>query len=141
MPQRTNLARLGPSAPFGQVALGQYRACQGDLPGLHAQESRLLLEDVRRLTRSEKRKARNRPQRSYGKFDIDAPYINTSKYIGAAIVPRTIYDSFAFVTREHLSHRMWIFSVFHLTSWSFTCLLYTSPSPRDGLLSRMPSSA
>ena len=24
---------------------------------------------------------------------------------------------------------------------SSTCLLYTSPSPRDGLLSRMPSSA
>ena len=24
---------------------------------------------------------------------------------------------------------------------SFLCLLYTSPSPRDGLLSRMPSSA
>ena len=24
---------------------------------------------------------------------------------------------------------------------TFTCLLYTSPSPRDGLLSRMPSSA
>ena len=34
-----------------------------------------------------------------------------------------------------------------LESWhgdegmSYTCLLYTSPSPRDGLLSRMPSSA
>ena len=26
-------------------------------------------------------------------------------------------------------------------SEGFTCLLYTSPSPRDGLLSRMPSSA
>ena len=25
--------------------------------------------------------------------------------------------------------------------WLHTCLLYTSPSPRDGLLSRMPSSA
>ena len=25
--------------------------------------------------------------------------------------------------------------------WSKVCLLYTSPSPRDGLLSRMPSSA
>ena len=25
--------------------------------------------------------------------------------------------------------------------WFFGCLLYTSPSPRDGLLSRMPSSA
>ena len=26
-------------------------------------------------------------------------------------------------------------------SWAIDCLLYTSPSPRDGLLSRMPSSA
>ena len=25
--------------------------------------------------------------------------------------------------------------------WGYNCLLYTSPSPRDGLLSRMPSSA
>ena len=25
--------------------------------------------------------------------------------------------------------------------WEKACLLYTSPSPRDGLLSRMPSSA
>ena len=25
--------------------------------------------------------------------------------------------------------------------WCYDCLLYTSPSPRDGLLSRMPSSA
>ena len=30
---------------------------------------------------------------------------------------------------------------FARTASSFTCLLYTSPSPRDGLLSRMPSSA
>ena len=28
-----------------------------------------------------------------------------------------------------------------LMGWSAGCLLYTSPSPRDGLLSRMPSSA
>ena len=27
------------------------------------------------------------------------------------------------------------------TSWLFNCLLYTSPSPRDATLSRMPSSA
>ena len=30
--------------------------------------------------------------------------------------------------------------IFHMSK-SATCLLYTSPSPRDGLLSRMPSSA
>ena len=30
----------------------------------------------------------------------------------------------------------------HSDYWyDYTCLLYTSPSPRDGLLSRMPSSA
>ena len=28
-----------------------------------------------------------------------------------------------------------------LSGARYTCLLYTSPSPRDGLLSRMPSSA
>ena len=32
---------------------------------------------------------------------------------------------------------LWGMAVFFL----YTCLLYTSPSPRDGLLSRMPSSA
>src|SRR5664279_4045450 len=30
-------------------------------------------------------------------------------------------------------------NVFRMTGWSNGCLLYTSPSPRDGLLSRMPS--
>ena len=29
----------------------------------------------------------------------------------------------------------------NLDVWDRICLLYTSPSPRDGLLSRMPSSA
>ena len=32
-------------------------------------------------------------------------------------------------------------SLDNLVNWARTCLLYTSPSPRDGLLSRMPSSA
>ena len=31
--------------------------------------------------------------------------------------------------------------VFKVVQQAQTCLLYTSPSPRDGLLSRMPSSA
>ena len=34
-----------------------------------------------------------------------------------------------------------MFGVSSLGTVSLTCLLYTSPSPRDGLLSRMPSSA
>ena len=35
----------------------------------------------------------------------------------------------------------WIFNAMHSRGGCYTCLLYTSPSPRDGLLSRMPSSA
>ena len=34
-----------------------------------------------------------------------------------------------------------VFDLASLTKVVATCLLYTSPSPRDGLLSRMPSSA
>ena len=39
---------------------------------------------------------------------------------------------------HHLSKR-----ILETTDWDVygICLLYTSPSPRDGLLSRMPSSA
>ena len=35
----------------------------------------------------------------------------------------------------------WVRRVIVCTVLSAVCLLYTSPSPRDGLLSRMPSSA
>ena len=35
----------------------------------------------------------------------------------------------------------WLAVEFMDRGWSVNCLLYTSPSPRDGLLSRMPSSA
>ena len=34
-----------------------------------------------------------------------------------------------------------IFSGIENTAWHSVCLLYTSPSPRDATLSRMPSSA
>ena len=38
-------------------------------------------------------------------------------------------------------NRDWDKAVPALEIWQECCLLYTSPSPRDGLLSRMPSSA
>ena len=52
----------------------------------------------------------------------------------------------------HLGHTTWFFEKFILSEldesykpfnkdYNYICLLYTSPSPRDGLLSRMPSSA
>ena len=56
---------------------------------------------------------------------------------------RSIYTT-AF---PNLRARGWPFTIFTATqlikekSDLYLCLLYTSPSPRDGLLSRMPSSA
>ena len=46
-----------------------------------------------------------------------------------------------------LAHLSWVVTAYILATtvstplWGKICLLYTSPSPRDGLLSRMPSSA
>ena len=34
-----------------------------------------------------------------------------------------------------------LMTYFDMDAEGYSCLLYTSPSPRDGLLSRMPSSA
>ena len=42
---------------------------------------------------------------------------------------------------ESNSHGIKLQSPAHSSAQSHPCLLYTSPSPRDGLLSRMPSSA
>eukprot|EP01016_Furgasonia_blochmanni_P005580 TRINITY_DN12171_c0_g1_i2.p1 TRINITY_DN12171_c0_g1~~TRINITY_DN12171_c0_g1_i2.p1 ORF type:complete len:103 (+),score=23.69 TRINITY_DN12171_c0_g1_i2:32-310(+) len=46
----------------------------------------------------------------------------------------------AFSTYVLLGFRLTAEEALTLVS-TYTCLLYTSPSPRDGLLSRMPSSA
>ena len=42
---------------------------------------------------------------------------------------------------DHISLSRWSDLILIAPATANTCLLYTSPSPRDGLLSRMPSSA
>ena len=57
--------------------------------------------------------------------------------------------SYSSVTEEHnhVRENVGVFDVSHMGEFeisgknSDSCLLYTSPSPRDGLLSRMPASA
>ena len=55
----------------------------------------------------------------------------------ADIIRKTFYDGGVdeIISTRRLVHIVRAFSIFN------DCLLYTSPSPRDGLLSRMPSSA
>ena len=50
------------------------------------------------------------------------------------------YDSEA-KERAYLKGKIEFIVLDQLSNVSGCCLLYTSPSPRDGLLSRMPSSA
>ena len=74
----------------------------------------------------------------------DSPVVANWKAAGAIIVGRTNTPSFSFRldTDNALRGRTrnpW--SEAHTPGGSSGCLLYTSPSPRDGLLSRMPSSA
>ena len=59
-------------------------------------------------------------------------YQVTAQIMGAIAGPKINMIHYRNKTgyRRRLGHRQ-----------RYTCLLYTSPSPRDGLLSRMPSSA
>ena len=67
-------------------------------------------------------------------YQIFAGYWPTSTEPGAAELNKAT----KYVASRTLKNLTWANSVL-LTG--DTCLLYTSPSPRDGLLSRMPSSA
>ena len=62
----------------------------------------------------------------------------------------TAFGTIAILTRLLEPEQFGIYAVAMITmqfvhmalfTWLEACLLYTSPSPRDGLLSRMPSSA
>ena len=60
---------------------------------------------------------------------------------GTVLKRRTARNYSHMIARFNKNIKTW-----HTVSWIgrpdlITCLLYTSPSPRDGLLSRMPSSA
>ena len=57
--------------------------------------------------------------------------------------PIMTYGDTPQIQRQDWQFRVWGLATEKIFSWDdfMSCLLYTSPSPRDGLLSRMPSSA
>ena len=63
-------------------------------------------------------------------------YREAVDYVEKFLFCRTLAQN---TTGEEIFNKVDYFFKEHRLSW--TCLLYTSPSPRDGLLSRMPSSA
>ena len=64
--------------------------------------------------------------------------------IGKSTVKREKLENTVSVQTEYYTDELgWVEAPSDLEEGmkAFSCLLYTSPSPRDGLLSRMPSSA
>ena len=75
-------------------------------------------------------------QTNNGKNNIDVKLEGETVWLTQAQLVE-LYQSSKSNVSEHIKH---IFEEKELEENS-VCLLYTSPSPRDGLLSRMPSSA
>ena len=76
---------------------------------------------------------------STGFFKLTKSYKITKINLQIAF-PDTSLKEINFISK--LSYRETLISGFEtMIAWGNNCLLYTSPSPRDGLLSRMPSSA
>ena len=65
----------------------------------------------------------------------------TSEKIGETSKIYKWFNCVAYSTLAALISRMLIFPSGDLSDVHYICLLYTSPSPRDATLSRMPSSA
>ena len=74
--------------------------------------------------------------RFYVAKDVPQHYLNQIKSYGGEVIVcdrKNAYDG--------LNWRFRPLNEPDVHYWISSCLLYTSPSPRDGLLSRMPSSA
>ena len=76
-----------------------------------------------------------------GGYDISFTNSSLSMIITVAVI--TLFLTLTVNPRSLVPSRMQLISelMYNFIATLLSCLLYTSPSPRDGLLSRMPSSA
>ena len=77
---------------------------------------------------------------SFLKIETDTNLVGWSEFVGFELNKRMGLDSLIKSMMKGLIGKD-PREIEKINSNLITCLLYTSPSPRDGLLSRMPSSA
>jgi len=94
-----------------------------------AVESRLHQYGIRMLSVEQRLQT---PGRSYLHINITPVILEDIEFAAVSITVKL---------RELIHLRRNPTTIVMATTWDTGCLLYTSPSPRDGLLSRMPSSA
>ena len=68
-------------------------------------------------------------------------YFETRHNVGFMLVDKMCKEKSLKFTTDKIFQAEIASTFFNGEKVYFVCLLYTSPSPRDGLLSRMPSSA
>ena len=77
----------------------------------------------------------------YGLDPANVDLVELSKK-GKNVINEFVSEEAAYITRNNVPNYSRVpTAIQNLRQLPQTCLLYTSPSPRDGLLSRMPSSA
>ena len=91
--------------------------------------------DIKEFVKKEARETLAREFTKEGLFELKEEEIRGNKYHVFANLPQNLRDYFQFP----LIHGEWDFLAYEDETYS--CLLYTSPSPRDRQKSRMPSSA
>ena len=77
-------------------------------------------------------------------FDSKTGVIDSFQYFRAVIQKAELEETVVpMIAKSHVAARDWTIplGLVFIDGGHSYCLLYTSPSPRDGLLSRMPSSA
>ena len=75
-------------------------------------------------------------------FDPESPFVTSGLRLGTAALTTRGFNNDAFAeVGEIIADRLLNPDDLLIEKECKHCLLYTSPSPRDGLLSRMPSSA
>ena len=80
-------------------------------------------------------------KRLHDNYDYDLSSIPTKYFRGKFELGRRLYGLIKDCDILHYHGQAISTGYRDLIMWAGICLLYTSPSPRDGLLSRMPSSA
>ena len=76
------------------------------------------------------------------KFGIDHTAAFMIRFLGAFFLAWILMALYIMFVRPNGVEGTWaFFNLIFITHLLVTCLLYTSPSPRDATLSRMPSSA
>ena len=123
--------------PLDLACLASVRRFAEQFTTLHDQLD-VLLNNAGVLS-MEKKKTRDGFELTMGTNHL-GPFLLTNLLLGHLVnTPRSRIVNVA--SKAHSKGRLVFAKNTIVTRWPYTCLLYTSPSPRDATLSRMPSSA